>query len=920
MKLLFFLLTFTFLVHAQQSTTYKEEVEKLYTEAYKHIYVNNDSANFYLKKIENIALKKQDWNTVFEALISSSHNASSFYDLQTTSSNLKTLDSLIANEPNIWDTIEDPLLYQNSINYDKGNYYFKIGDFEKAKTFFKTIYNSYENSTYENLTKDHFYLFSVSISFLAKIYDLEGKLNLSKDYYLENIHLIKIITPDDLSNLYINYALLADVLKKQGEIKKANLYLKQTLKYALIKNDNPNRIITVANNLAKNHLLLEQQDSSLHYLSLMQKNIYRSPHFEYLLHLTQGKLEQTNGNTLTAISKINEALNSYKKTRKKYDKNTLSYIYKEKALYSENNNHKDALNLINIALETINTEFGSMYLELITLKTKSLYKLKKYEDANTIAYSAIKSLDNFKSDYQYSTDKINLVENTFPLFEYALNANYNLYKKTGDKKYIERSFFLMEKSKSVLLIDALQASKANKFSTVPDSLLEKERRLRIEITSIEKELKVAKSTDEKLNNKIFKLKQEQSNTIDYLSKNYPDYHELRYKSNVIDIASVTNEITKDQTLISYFYGDKAIYVISIGQDEQRFIKIDNAKKIEQQLKQYYALIADPNSNRPDLDNLSNILYQKIVSSSIISKTKRIVIIPDGPINFLPFGTLIDSKKEQKFLIHKYSISYSNSATLLSKLWKNKTSKKRILAFAPSFNGEFVDPTTTRDKLTTLPHNTTEVNNITTLFDGKSLIGPKATLSNFNKNVGEFGILHFATHATFNNELPEYSYLAFSPKEKEENLLYIKDLYNLKLQANLVTLSACETTIGDLKRGEGFIGLAHGFFYAGAKSLTSTLWKVNDASTAKLMADYYTILAKNTPKDIALQTAKVNFLKVNKDNALSHPYYWSGFILSGNYEPLDTGINWIWVLAPALVFLIILVFLYKHRTKKANLIP
>lgn len=912
---LFLLLTFTSYIHAQKSAIYEEEIEILFNTAYKHIYVNKDSAYFYLNKIEVKATHKKDWSNVLDALINSNRNASYYFDLQIITANLKKIDQLVIDQPNIWKNIDDSLFYQKSIYFDKGSYYYKIGDFEKAKTFFQKIKKSYNNTEYENLTNEHFYLLSVSFSFLAKIYELQGKYNLAKDYYLENIRLIKRITPKDLGKVYINYALLADVLKKQGDIEKANQYLKEALNNALKENNNPNRIITVSNNLAKNHLSLVQPDSALYYLSLMQKNLFRSPQYEYLYHLTNAKLEQSNGKSSKAITKIDMAIASYLKRRKHLDKDILSYMYKEKALsFSENGNYKEALNITLIALDTLNTEFGLNYLELMALKTKSLLRLKDFETANSVAYSAIITLDNFKSDYQYSSDKINLVENTFPLFESALDANYSLFKKTGNIKYLKRGFFLMEKSKSVLLTEALQASKANNFSMVPDSLLEKERRLRIEITSFEKELKINKNDAEKLKNKIFEIKQEQYNAVSYISKNYPDYHQLRYESNVVNIESLLKEITKNQALINYFYGDDAIYVISINHKEKRFVKIENAKAIIKQLKKYHTLLSSPKSSITELNQLSKELHKKILSPAIIPDTKRIIIIPDGALNFLPFGTLIDSKESNKHLIEKYSISYTNSATLLTQLSKKETTNNDILAFAPSFNGEIISPNASRDKLAPLPHNKTEVQSIISLFKGKSLEGKNATLTNFNTSAKNYGILHFATHAVFNNEQPEFSYLAFSSKKESESLLYVKDLYNMELNANLVTLSACETSIGDLKRGEGFIGLAYGFFYAGAKSLTSTLWKVNDASTSKLMSNYYTILAQGKPKDVALQKAKVTFIRQNKDNALSHPYYWSGFILSGNSDSLETTWSWIWLTIP-ITLLLILTFLYRKKLVK-----
>ena len=144
----------------------------------------------------------------------------------------------------------------------------------------------------------------------------------------------------------------------------------------------------------------------------------------------------------------------------------------------------------------------------------------------------------------------------------------------------------------------------------------------------------------------------------------------------------------------------------------------------------------------------------------------------------------------------------------------------------------------------------------------------------------------------------------------EDLLYVADLYNLQLDVDLVTLSACESGLGDLKRGEGFISLARGFFYSGAASIASTLWKINDASTTLLMDGFYKILSQGDSKDVALQKAQVEFLNQNRQNGFSHPYYWSAFVISGNTDPLSFTYNWVWLLIGVIVLLVGIFFYIK----------
>jgi CHAT domain-containing protein len=109
---------------------------------------------------------------------------------------------------------------------------------------------------------------------------------------------------------------------------------------------------------------------------------------------------------------------------------------------------------------------------------------------------------------------------------------------------------------------------------------------------------------------------------------------------------------------------------------------------------------------------------------------------------------------------------------------------------------------------------------------------------------------------------------------------LRNIYNLTLNADLVVLSACETGIGELKRGEGIVSLARAFAYAGAKSIITTLWSVNDKSTMHIMEEFYRQLHKGQPKDYALWKAKMEYLQKAKSET-AHPFFWSAFVPVGD---------------------------------------
>ena len=141
-------------------------------------------------------------------------------------------------------------------------------------------------------------------------------------------------------------------------------------------------------------------------------------------------------------------------------------------------------------------------------------------------------------------------------------------------------------------------------------------------------------------------------------------------------------------------------------------------------------------------------------------------------------------------------------------------------------------------------------------------------------------MHFATHGLLNEKNPRLSglVLARDDTSKEDGVLRLGEVYNLRLAADLVVLSACETGLGQVARGEGTIGLTRGFLYAGAASALVSLWQVSDATTSDLMVDFYDAMLRGTDKPTALREAKRRLIRRQPEYA--KPYYWAPFILIG----------------------------------------
>jgi CHAT domain-containing protein len=273
---------------------------------------------------------------------------------------------------------------------------------------------------------------------------------------------------------------------------------------------------------------------------------------------------------------------------------------------------------------------------------------------------------------------------------------------------------------------------------------------------------------------------------------------------------------------------------------------------------------------------------------------------------------LDAYSELPYLTNDHAISYAYSATLLLQTLKREREEapQDYLAFAPVFAGglpsgtrsaEFFSESLALDSVRAatrirgyLPVSREEVKGILNRFENQygffeKLFGRKSR-AYFEQEASEKNIkspatagyryLHFATHGFVNEKNPKLSGLILEQDERsnEDGILHLGEIYNLKLNADLVVLSACETGLGQVAKGEGIIGLTRGFLYAGASNLLVSLWQVSDATTADLMVDFYDKMLGGMSKSEALREAKLQMIRRHPEYA--KPYYWAPFILVG----------------------------------------
>lgn len=278
------------------------------------------------------------------------------------------------------------------------------------------------------------------------------------------------------------------------------------------------------------------------------------------------------------------------------------------------------------------------------------------------------------------------------------------------------------------------------------------------------------------------------------------------------------------------------------------------------------------------------LYRRLIApaEAILSRQERLILCPDGILWGVPFAVLVHP--ERGFLWDRFTLSFAYSATghRAALAAPRRKPPRTMLALANPHSGPSPAPTRPGRALGPLPHAQREAETIAALFAGSDIrSGSAAQEALVKKTADQYRYLHFATHALFQDSAPMLSgiVLADPPKDSpEDGILSVQDLVDMKLNAELLTLSACETARGDQRPGEGIIGLTWAAFVAGVPSQIVSQWPVDDASTARLMTHFYRGLRAGASKDQALRTAARD---LRRDRRFAHPFYWAPFVLIGS---------------------------------------
>ena len=331
----------------------------------------------------------------------------------------------------------------------------------------------------------------------------------------------------------------------------------------------------------------------------------------------------------------------------------------------------------------------------------------------------------------------------------------------------------------------------------------------------------------------------------------------------LDAKRIQNLLANNETLIEYYYHGDCVFAFVITQGSVHGIKLEG-KDLSPEISKFRKQIMNPDSNqfKEHGQNLYENLFQPFEA---MLATQNLTIVPHGALHYLPFNSLCS---KDGYIIDRYNIRVLPSASVMEFLSGPREGQAgELIAFGnPDLEDRRLD----------LPFAEAESLAITKgQPNSKVLIRRQATETAAKKFGGQFKCVHFATHGAFNPDIPLKSGLMLSRDSENDGMLTVEELYDLTLNADLVTLSACETALGKVTSGDDVVGFTRGLFYAGANSIVSSLWKVDDRATSILMQHFYENL-KNSDKCTALRKAQLEV----KNNYNSHPFFWAAFQLTG----------------------------------------
>ena len=574
-----------------------------------------------------------------------------------------------------------------------------------------------------------------------------------------------------------------------------------------------------------------------------------------------------------------------------------------------------------------------------------------FEDLQTAAVHyqlAIHYINQIKQYYSEQESKSYWGSYSTPYIENAVRTQLQLYKLDQNPARLDTAFQLAQSANAFLLREQLQERKALELGNIPADTIDLFAQQKQKIRTLREALSLTTSKKQKdsLTQALFQQSRYFEKLNTQLLHSYPAYEQPKYQVPQAKIKTVQDQLKPGELLLKYFMGEDELYIFAISEDQQRVYQTAINEPFIQHIQGYRKCISNLDYIRENQDlaesrflKSAHALYQKLMAPvlnelSSNGKHQSLVIIPDGLIGYLAFDCLLQKESNDwansaSFLIHDYAIRYHYAAGLIGHQSSPTPSTKGFLGFGIEYNQAVLDELqlisqdsianpTIQDvlrgkKLSKLRYADDEVLAIAQNLKGKTFINEEATKENFLTHCSSSNLIHIAAHSFISEEEGHHSaYLVFNPDHKKQDyLLSLSEVYSLRLNADLIVLSACQTGTGELVGGEGVMSLARAFQFAGSRSVLASQWSISDQTSSVIMQEFYTNLKMGLSKSEALRQAKLKYLNSDQlsSPAFRIPGYWAAGILIGEDQNIaltvkNKPVYW-WLGAGVLLILLLI---------------
>ena len=535
----------------------------------------------------------------------------------------------------------------------------------------------------------------------------------------------------------------------------------------------------------------------------------------------------------------------------------------------------------------------------------SFEKKGQLEEALGRYKNAMDSVEKIRGRLITQEQKVGFLGETINIYEGLIRLLFKLRGQDSSRDCVAESYHLAERAKSRAFLELLAETKVDLASGLSQELESEEKRLEVQLTGIQQKLQdpeMKLPEREALYEELRGVESRYQEFIRELRSKSPEYAATVYPEPLTLSDVQRRLLDKNTYLVEFFLGADDVFQWVVSRNKVLSVRsLPRGHEVFEKMQDYQTQIAQRKIN---LDvRLAKNIYDVLLKEALrdVPASARLIIVPDGLLLRFPFEALVREIRggRPRYLLEYYTLSYAPSASVLAEVAARKGPQAvrpvDLLALGnPVFEGEGKQGRAQLEylragaSLQPLPYAEEEVSSIGKLYQSNRketelYVRDKALESVLKSGAGRpFKILHLATHGFVDDRVPALSGLLLAPgagPDGDDGYLRLNEIFHLKMNADLVVLSACETALGKEVRGEGMVGLTRAFFYAGARSVIASLWMVSDKSTALLMEDFYAHYLKGEDAATALRRAKLGLLD-GKDPRYRHPYFWAPFVFMG----------------------------------------